>query len=86
MLKERDARQLVSAIVRELRLLGATVRRAGVQRDGEGLLFLADLNGRLVVATVPAGTTPYRLVAVELLAASLTTAGASHGLSGAAGA
>lgn len=68
-LAEHDARSIVAAVVAELRLLGAAVRNVGVQRDGDGLLFLADLNGRVVFCQTPAGTVPYRTVALDLLAA-----------------
>lgn len=69
-LAEHDARALVSAVVAELLVLGATVRNCGVQRDGDGLLFLADLNGRVVFCQTPPGTVPYRTVAMDLLSAS----------------
>ncbi len=70
MLSEPDARAITAGVVRELQWLGATVQRILIQRDGEGLLFLASLNGRVVYCQVPAGTIPFRTVALELLGAA----------------
>jgi hypothetical protein len=66
-LAEGEARGLVQAIVVELHRLGADVKAVTVQRDGDGLLFLAHVNGRTVFTRTEPGTTTYRAVADAIL-------------------
>lgn len=73
-LSPSDGRQLVAPVVAQLHQYGARVRSIGVYLTAEGLLFHADVNGRVVSYQTGAGTVPYATVAIELLAATLQPA------------
>jgi hypothetical protein len=66
-----EGRRLVAPIVATLHAFGARVRQIGVYPTTQGLLFVADINGRVVSAQTQAGTVAYATVATDLLAATL---------------
>lgn len=66
-----DGRRLVAPIVSTLQAFGARVRQIGVYPTARGLLFVAEVNGRVVSCQTDAGVVPYSTVATALLAATL---------------
>ena len=73
-----EGRRLVAPIVSALHACGARVRQIGVYPTADGLLFVADVNGRVVSCATPAGTTAYHHVATALLAATVAESGTGH--------
>lgn len=66
-----EGRRLLAPIVTHLHGFGATVRQIGVYPHGDGLLFVADVNGRVVSMETRPGSLAYRTVAEGLLTATL---------------
>lgn len=66
-----EGRRLLKPIVTHLHGFGAVVRQIGVYPKGDGLLFVADVNGRVVSMETRPGPLAYHTVAEGLLTATL---------------
>jgi hypothetical protein len=66
-----DGARLVGHVIEVLQDFGAVVRQIGVYPLRDGLVFVADVNGRVVSCETRPGPVAYRHVAEALLTATL---------------